>query len=228
MAQHLGLQAEALAHDGSLLAAQQPVLRVHGNAHALHVMWKQGMNVLEYLGGIASTTASMLRAARQAHPGVQLAATRKAFPGARRWQQYAVLCGGGVVHRAGLSESILLFAQHRAFLPGLDVAALVQRAKAASPEKFVLVEADDEADALAAVQAGADGVQLDKMPLLQLTELVPRLRQARTDGHLTVNAAGGIRVDNAAAYAAAGVDILVTSSLYTAPAADYEARMEIS
>ncbi len=226
MAQSLGLRAEPLAQDGARLAAQQPVLRLHGNAHALHVAWKQGMNLLEYLGGIASATADLLQAARQANPGIQVAATRKAFPGARRWQQYAVLCGGGVVHLAGLSESILVFAQHRAFLPGVSVAELVARAKAASPEKFVLIEADDEADALAAVVAGADGVQLDKMLPEQLATLVPRLRQASRASHLTLNAAGGIRLDNAAAYAATGVDILVTSSLYTASAADYAARMQ--
>jgi molybdenum transport protein len=97
----------------------------------------------------------------------------------------------------------------------------------ASPEKFVLIEADDEADALAAVIAGADGVRLDKMTPAQLTALVPHLREARAGGHLTLNAAGGIRVDNAAAYAATGVDILVTSNLYTAPAADYAARMHM-
>lgn len=231
MARHLGLVAEPLCPDGAAVAAMQPVLRVQGNAHALHTMWKQGMNVLEYLGGIATTTAHMLQAARLAHPAVQLAATRKAFPGARRWQQYAVLCGGGMVHRTGLSETILVFAQHRAFLPHLDVAELVRRAKAASPEKLVLVEAEDEADALAAVRAGADGVQLDKMPPPQLATLVPRLRLARAQsqshGHLTLNAAGGIRVDNATAYAATGVDILVTSNLYTAPAADYGAGMQM-
>jgi len=226
MAQSLGLRAEPLAQDGASLAAQQPVLRLHGQAHALHVMWKQGMNLLEYLGGIASTTAALLHAARQTNPRIQVAATRKAFPGARRWQQYAVLCGGGMVHRAGLSESILVFAQHRAFLPGVSVAELVARAQAASPEKFVLIEADDEADALAAVQAGAHGVQLDKMLPEQLAALVPRLRQASRVSHLTLNAAGGIRLDNAAAYAATGVDILVTSSLYTAPAADFAARMQ--
>ena len=95
-----------------------------------------------------------------------------------------------MIHRAALSESILVFAQHRAFLPGLDVAALVQRAKAASPEKFVLIEADDEADAMAAVIAGADGVQLDKMNPAQLTALVPHLRQARVGGQLSLYAAG--------------------------------------
>lgn len=226
MAQCRGLCAEPLAQDGASLAAQQAVLRLHGRAHALHVMWKQGVNLLEYLGGIASTTANLLHAARQTNARIQVAATRKAFPGARRWQQYAVMCGGGMVHRAGLSESILVFAQHRAFLPGVSMVELVARAQSANPEKFVLVEADDEADALAAVQAGAHGVQLDKMLPEQLAALVPRLRQASRANHLTLNAAGGIRLDNAAAYAATGVDTLVTSSLYTSPAADDAAQMQ--
>lgn len=223
MARTLGLTAEPLLEDGAAIEPGQAVLRLHGPAHALHVAWKQGMNLIEYLSGIAGTTAAMLKNARAVNPGIQVAATRKAFPGARHLQQYAVLCGGGVVHRAGLSESILLFAQHRAFLADQPLEAIVQRAKTASPEKFVLVESETASDALAAVRAGADGVQLDKMGPQALAELVPQLRALRA--HLTVNAAGGIRTDNAAAYAATGVNILVTSNLYTAPAADFAAQM---
>ncbi len=223
MAQALGVRAEPLAADGQRVAAGSPVLRLRGGAHALHQVWKQGMNLLEYLSGIATATRQMVDAARQGNPKVQIAGTRKAFPGARKLQQYALLCGGGVVHRAGLSETILVFEQHRAFLPGLDAAALVARAKAHSPEKFVLIEAESAEDALAAVRAGADGVQLDKMSAAQLAELVPQLRAAQP--RLTINAAGGIRPDNAAQFAATGVDILVTSSLYTAKAADFGAKM---
>jgi hypothetical protein len=62
----------------------------------------------------------MLFATRHNNPHSQLAATRKAFPGARHWLQYAVLCGGGMVHRAGLSESTLVHAQARAFMPRAD------------------------------------------------------------------------------------------------------------
>ncbi|WP_298292850.1 ModD protein [Thiomonas sp.] len=223
LAQSLGLHAEPLAADGDTTAPGQPVLRLHGNAHALHVAWKQGMNLLEYLGGIASATRQMVDAARAGNPRIQVAGTRKAFPGARRLQHYAVMCGGGMVHRAGLSETILVFAQHRAFLPGLDAAQLVERAKAHSPEKFVLIEAEDAADALAAARAGADGVQLDKMTVEQLGALVPQLRKLQP--RLTINAAGGIRPDNAAQFAACGVDVLVTSSLYNAKAADFGAEM---
>lgn len=223
LAQALGLQAEALAADGEPLLAGQPVLRLEGPAPALHRAWKQGMNLFEYLSGIASTTAAMVNAARAENPAVQVAATRKAFPGARRLQQYAVLCGGGMVHRAGLSETVLVFAQHRVFVPALTLGELVQRARRAGPEKFILVEADSSDDALQAVAAGADGVQLDKMQPPALAALVPRLRALRP--HLTINAAGGIRPDNAAHYAATGVDVLVTSSLYTAAALDFAALM---
>lgn len=223
MARTLGLTVVSALGDGTPVEAGQVVLRLRGPAHALHVAWRQGMTLIEYLSGIASVTAAMLRQARAVNPGIQVAATRKAFPGARRLQQYAVLCGGGMVHRAGLSESILVFAQHRHFLPDVPLAEIVRRARAASPEKFVLIEADGAADALAAVEAGADGVQLDKMGPKELAELVPRLRALRA--HLTINAAGGIRPDNAAAYAQTGVDILVTSHLYTAAPADYGARM---
>jgi molybdenum transport protein len=223
MAQSLGVRAEPLAADGEATAPGQAVLRLHGNAHALHIAWKQGMNLLEYLGGIASATRQMVDAARAGNPRIQVAGTRKAHPGARKLQHYAVLCGGGMVHRAGLSETILVFTQHRAFLPGLDAAQLVARAKAHSPEKFVLIEAENEEDALTAARAGADGVQLDKMTPEQLVALVPQLRALQP--RLTINAAGGIRPDNAAEFAASGVDVLVTSRLYNAKAADYGAVM---
>jgi molybdenum transport protein len=74
MAQHLGLRAEALAQDGSALQAQQPVLRLHGGAHALHVAWKQGMNVLEYLGGIR-----VGKAAAHAVTGVDILVTSNLY-----------------------------------------------------------------------------------------------------------------------------------------------------
>ncbi|MDY0331546.1 MAG: ModD protein [Thiomonas sp.] len=223
LAQSLGLRAEPLAADGDATVPGQAVLRLHGNAHALHITWRQGLNLLEYLGGIATATRQMVDAARAGNPRIQVAGTRKAHPGARRLQHYAVLCGGGMVHRAGLSESILVFAQHRAFLPGVDMAQLVARAKAHSPEKFVLIEAENEDEALAAARAAADGVQLDKMTPGQLAALVPRLRALQP--RLILNAAGGIHPDNAAQYAASGVDVLVTSSLYNARAADFGATM---
>ena len=224
LARALGLEAEALLADGSPMPVGAPVLRLRGPAPALHAAWRQGMNLLEHLCGLASATAAMVQAARTGKPDVQVAATRKAFPGARRLQQYAVLCGGGVVHRAGLSETILVFAHHWTFLPELDLPAALQRAKRSSPEKFVLVEVSSSEEAQQAASAGADGVQLDKVEPAELAALVPRLRAARES--LVIVAAGGIRPDNAASYAATGVDVLATSSLFAAAPLDFAARME--
>jgi len=226
LAKALDLCAEPLADDGDILTPKQSVLCLRGGAHALHMVWKQGLNLLEYLGGIASATHHMVEAARVGNPQVQIAATRKAHPGVRKLQHYAVLCGGGMIHRGGLSETILVFTQHRVFLPELTIKEFVARAKANSPEKFVLIEAEDEEDALAATRAGADGIQLDKMTPGQLAALVPQLRAIQP--RLTINAAGGIRLENAAEFAATGVDILVTSSLHSAKPADFAAVMERS
>ena len=154
LARSLDLEAEPLAADGDMLQPGQDVLRLRGGAHALHLAWKQGMNLLEYLGGIATATRRMVDVARAANPHVRIAGTRKTHPGARKLQHYALLCGGGMVHRAGLSETILVFAQHRAFLPGLDIAALIARARENSREKFVLVEAETADEAIAAARAG--------------------------------------------------------------------------
>jgi molybdenum transport protein len=226
MAQTLGLRTETLASDGDITTPGQPVMRLHGGARTLHIVWRSGINLLEYLGGIATATRDMRVAARQGNPQVQIAGTRKTFPGARKLQHYAVLCGGGMLHRASLSETILVFAQHRTFLPGRDIADLVHHARAHSLEKFIMCEAEDEQDALAVVRAGADGVQLDKMSPERLAALAPLLRSVQP--RIIISAAGGVCRDNAAQYAASGVDVLGTSSLYTAKTSDFSAVMQAS
>lgn len=223
LARALGLQAQVLAGDGDAVGPGDTVLRLSGGAHALHLAWKQGMNLLEHLSGVATATASLVCLAQRAAPGVQVAATRKALPGARRWLQHAVRCGGGLVHRAGLSETVLVFEQHRVFLPGLGWPALVTLARSRSPEKKIAVEVATPEQALAAAQAGADTLQLDKFTPDALQPLVPRLRALAPGAVLA--AAGGIHAGNVAAYAATGVDVLVTSSLYHAPPLDFAARM---
>lgn len=223
IARALGLEFEAHHVDGARISPGHVVLEMRGSSERLHVAWKQSMNVMEYCSGIATATFDMTRAARAVNASVRIAATRKAFPGARKLQHYAVLCGGGIVHRAGLSESILIFAQHRAFCTQPGVEGLVRRAKANSPEKFVLVESEDEDDAIRAVTAGCDGVQLDKMTPERLTALVQQLRAIRPK--VVINAAGGIHLGNVEQFAATGVDVLVTSSLYVAKPADFGASM---
>ena len=94
----------------------------------------------------------------------------------------------------------------------------------APADRMVVIEANSYEDAREAARCGADVVQFDKVQPAQLTQWCPRLRTEWP--HLRLLAAGGIRPDNAATYAATGVDALVTSSLYFGPPADIGVRIE--
>lgn len=199
------------------LNAGDEILTLHGNAANLHAVWKTAQTLMEYLSGIASATADIVSAARRANPDIGVACTRKNFPGTKAAAIKAVLCGGASPHRLNLSETLLVFAEHRIFLGNEDPAATIHRLRREWPERSIVVEVADEAEAQCWQQAGADILQLEKMS----PELVERIKQnipatART----RVAAAGGINSANAEAYARAGADILVTSAPYFAPPRD--------
>lgn len=145
------------------------------------------------------------------------------MPGAKDLLTAAVMAGGAFPHRLGLSETVLVFDHHLTFFGGLE--AFVEKLpdiKARCIEKKLFVEAgSDEARVLA--QAGVDGIQLDKVPADELALLVDELRAI--DPRVTLIAAGGINPQNAAAYAATGVDGLATTAPFSAKPLDMSVRM---
>lgn len=132
--------------------------------------------------------------------------------------------GGSFPHRLGLSETVLIFAQHIVFYEG-GVDALIAdipELKARCCEKKFFVEAD-ASDAVRFVEAGVDGIQLDKVPADELAQLVSTLKDINPQ--VTVIAAGGVNMENARAYAASGVDGIATTCLHFAKPLDMSARM---
>jgi len=223
--QHCGGAVRVCVPSGMHLQAGDALLVAEGEAAGLLRAWKVAQNLLEYACGVASCTARMVRAVQAAAPGVAVLTTRKHAPGLRRIALKATLSGGAYPHRLGLSETVLVFAQHRALLGGWDV--LRQRFAAmggALTEKKRVVEAVSLEEALQAARAGADVVQFDKASPEQLAPWCAQLRAQYPA--LGLLAAGGIHAGNAAAYAATGVDALVTSSLHHAPPADVGVRVE--
>ena len=209
---------------GTVVESGAEILRAEGPAAALHAGWKVAMNLLEYASGIATRTATIVERARAANPGINVVTTRKSFPGTKKIAIKAIMAGGAFPHRLGLSESILVFSQHTAFLGGLDVfLEELPGVKRRAPEQKILVEADSAEEALRIAAAGADVVQVDKMPALDLAALVSEIR-SRFPG-VAVSAAGGINAENAASYAATGIDILVLSSVYFGKPADFSTRI---
>ena len=130
------------------------------------------------------------------------------------------------MHRLGLSETVLVFPEHRGFLGEEKLAATVGRLRQAGPEKKLVIEVTSVEAALAAAEAGFDVVQLEKFAPPDVAMLVERLRS--TPRRPVVAVAGGVNAGNAAAYAQAGADVLVTSSPYLAKPRDVQVRIRPS
>jgi len=205
---------------GTRVAPHTIVAEAEGNAENLHMVWKVAQNILEYTSGIATRTASILAQARKVNPSIALVTTRKVFPGTKELAIKAVIAGGGLPHRLGLSESILIFEQHLNFLGGWDkLVRKIDSLKAQNCEKKIIVEVTNTDEAIKLTQAGIDGVQFDKMPWKELQAAVRELRNINPN--ILILAAGGINEANAADYAQTGVNALVTSAAYFGKPVDY-------
>ena len=192
------------------------MLSADGPAGAVLAGWKVAQTLMEYASGIATATARIVVASRAARPDTAVACTRKVFPGTKAVAIKAIIAGGAVPHRIGLSDSLLVFPEHCVFLAGSSLAEAVRRLKSGCPEKKVVIEVTSLAGAEAAAAAGAEVIQLEKFT----PEMVAITAEKLAGSGVLIAAAGGIHAANAAAYAAAGAHILVTSAPYSAPPVD--------
>lgn len=204
---------------GTRLAPGETFLLATGPAQSLHAGWKVALNLLEYASGIATRTAGIVTAARAVNPNIAVLTTRKNFPGTKKIAIKAICAGGALPHRLGLSETVLVFKQHTTFLGGLEpFLQQIATLKRQSLETKIIVEADTPEEAKRIALTGVDVIQVDKLAPAQLKELVGEIRQINPG--IKLSAAGGINEQNAAEYAATGVDILVLSSVYFGKPAD--------
>ena len=205
-----GVSLRLLRQDGDAVEAGDCLLELQGPAAALVAGERTALNLAMRLSGIATATAALV--AQLEGTGVRLADTRKTTPGLRLLEKYAVRCGGGINHRMGLDDAAMLKENHIAWAGGITAAIAAVREQAPWPTT-VIVEAETEAQALEAVQAGANGVLLDEFSPEQLTQLVPRLRASSTG--VVVLEASGIQPEQLQAYAATGIDLISTSAPVT-------------
>jgi molybdenum transport protein len=222
-----GCRVELLAHSGAALAPGSPILAAHGEASALLRSWKVAQTLIETWSGVATAARGIVNAARAVSPDVAVACTRKTIPGTKRFAVAAVKAGGAVMHRLGLSETVLVFPEHHAFLRDVPLAEVVGRLRRAAPEKKLVIEVTSAETAVEAAVAGFDVVQAEKFTPAGIAALVAQLK---TLAHVQsrrpiVAAAGGINAGNVAAYAQAGADVVVTSSPYLAKPCDVQVRI---
>jgi molybdenum transport protein len=218
MLEMAGASVERLVEDGQALVAGQEFLRAEGQAGALLRGWKVAQTLVEIWSGVATSAREIVEAARAVAPDICVACTRKSTPGLKNFSVAAIRAGGAEMHRLGLSETILVFPEHLAFVGGETPDSVAARLRRSAPEKKLVLEAATIAEALAAAEAGFDVIQAEKFSPADIALLVKQL--ATLTKRPILAAAGGVNRANAAEYAMAGADILVTSAPYAAPPRD--------
>jgi molybdenum transport protein len=209
---------------GTLVPPGTDVMEAQGTAEVLHSGWKAALNLLEYASGVASRTARIVKVARMVNPDIAVVTTRKSFPGTKRVVIKAIMAGGTLPHRLGLSETILVFKQHTAFMGGLEeFLKIIPDLRARAKETKIIVEADSLVEAVQISRAGVDVVQVDKVKPDELAVLVKEVRAINRA--VKISAAGGINETNITEYAATGVDIVVLSSVYFGKPSDMGVRI---
>lgn len=218
----VGLTICLCGEDGSIYQKAQSVLEATGRAEQIHCVYKVAQNVMEYSSGISNRTYAMRKEAERGNPKAKLAVTRKHFPGGKLISLLAATQAGAMIHRTGLSESILVFDQHRVFAD--DIATSIARIKAAELEKKVAIEAGNPKEGMDFVRWGADIIQCERFSPDQLKEFVKEAKGLNPN--LVINCAGGVNATNAFEYAAAGADVLVTSWVYFGKPFDIKMKID--
>lgn len=190
--------ATVLAPDGSDVPAGAIIARLTGSARTVLGAERTMLNILGRLSGIATATAAAVR--RVAGTGTLVKDTRKTTPGLRSLERYAVAVGGGVNHRFGLHDAVLIKDNHIGIAG--SITAAVERARAALGLAMPLqVEVDTLEQLEEALRCQVAAVLLDNMTSAQL-----RLAVALVNGRCHTEASGGITLANIRAVAASGVD----------------------
>ncbi len=204
---------ETIAADGDALQAGTVLATATGNARAILSAERVALNLLGHLSGVASLTAAYVR--EVAGTRARIADTRKTTPGLRALEKYAVRCGGGMNHRFGLDDAILIKDNHVAAAGG--VAAALTRAKAAAPHLMKIeVEVDGLDQLREALPLGPDVIMLDNFSLKDLRAAV-----AIVAGRVTLEASGGVNLSTVRAIAETGVDVISDGALtHSAPVLD--------
>lgn len=204
---------EAVTPDGADAAPGAILARAEGNARAVLAAERTGLNLLGRLSGIATLTRAYVRLVEGT--GATIVDTRKTTPGLRALEKYAVRCGGGVNHRFGLDDAILIKDNHVAACGGVGEAVRRARAHAGHLVK-VEVEVDGLFQLEEALKHGPDVVMLDNF---SLDDLKTAVRLAK--GRAVLEASGGVNLTTVRAIAETGVDVISVGALtHSAPVLD--------
>ena len=204
---------EIVKKDGSSVSAGEVIIEVEGNTRAILLAERTALNFLSHLSGIATITSLWVK--EVLGTSTQVRDTRKTTPGLRELEKYAVRMGGGTNHRMTLTDGALIKDNHIAAAGSVTEA--INRVKKEFTGVEIEVEVDNLEQLKEALQAGVDIVLLDNMNIEQTKAAVEIAKNSKTK----LESSGGLKIENAAAYAATGVHYLAVGALtHSAPVLD--------
>jgi nicotinate-nucleotide pyrophosphorylase (carboxylating) len=205
----LKIKIEKPARDGQRAKTGETILKISGSSRAILSAERVALNFVQRLSGVATATAQFADAIRGT--SAKILDTRKTTPGWRRFEKYAVACGGGKNHRIGLFDMVLIKDNHLVALRNEKpnaIAAAILRARKKFPGLKIEAEADTLEQVAQAADAGADIILLDNMTLAQLRQAVKIIR-----GRAKTEASGGVNLKTVRAIAATGVDFISVGAI---------------
>ena len=204
---------ELLVKDGQEVSANTELIRLTAETRSILKAERTALNFLSHLSGIATLTSLWVKEVSSSNTAIR--DTRKTTPGLRELEKYAVRMGGGLNHRMSLSDQALIKDNHIAAAGSVSEA--INRVKKAAPGALIEVEVDTLEQLKEALQCSVEIVLLDNMSLEQVKAAVEIARGSNTK----LESSGGLKLENAAAYAATGVDYLAVGALtHSAPVLD--------
>lgn len=200
-----GVQIQRHVQDGEPVSPGTAIISLEGPARGILTAERVALNFLGHLSGVATSTHALVT--RIAGTGARIICTRKTIPGLRLLQKYAVRCGGGLNHRFGLDDAILVKDNHIAAAGGLG--PVMSRLKdQLGPMVKVEVEVDTLDQLHEALALGFDAVLLDNMSVAVMRQAVEMTR-----GRAKLEASGGITLERVRAIAETGVDFISSGAL---------------
>ena len=220
----LDIEPQVYVQEGETVDAGMVLLSAVASGDKLHQAWKVVQLVLEWSCGVVQYTADMIANAKAIHPHAVVACTRKSIPNTRKLATNAVLAAGGHIHRQGISETLLVFTNHRNLLAEPDNwTAIVERLRREAPENKITLEADNFSQFEQMLDAEPDIIQLDKW---SVDDVKRALSLVASGKKITLSVAGGVNKNNVADYAKLGIHLFITSAPYYAPPEDIKVVIE--
>ena len=200
-----GVRLGPRAPDGAQVAKGDVIAELTGPARAILTAERVALNFMGHLSGVATATHHLV--SRITGTKARIICTRKTTPGLRVLEKYAVRCGGGLNHRFGLDDAVLVKDNHIAAAGGIDAVVAALRGRL-GPTVKIEIEVDTLQQLETALALGIDAILLDNMPPEMMARAV-----AITKGRAKLEASGGVTLERVRAIAESGVDYISSGAI---------------